>query len=249
MRFLKIMAANLLTLTLVVVLLLSGVALVLKQITRHGESMSVPDITGMPFAEGVALLEQHQLRYVVSDSLFFEDRPPLSILEQNPAPQSKVKEGRIVYLTINSNTAPMVSLPDLMDVSLRQAQTLLQSTGLKTGRLIYKPDIAMNVVLSVEVNGKVVDASYKLPKGSKVDLVLGTGLGDSSSVAIPNLIGLTLQDADNLLTTSSLNLGVAVFQGKIIDSASALIIRQNPAYAEGVTLKPGQAVDVYLKQE
>ncbi|MFA6261996.1 MAG: PASTA domain-containing protein [Bacteroidia bacterium] len=249
MKFLKILAANALVIAIIVFLLLSGVALVLKNITRHGESMTVPDITGLTIDQAIQLLEDHKLRYSITDSLFFEDKPRLSILEQNPEPQAKVKEGRIIYITINSNTAPLVSIPDLLDVSLRQAQTMLQSVGLKVGQLIYKPDIAQNVVLEQRFQGQPIAIGNKVPKGSNIDLVLGTGLGDSSSVVIPNLIGLTLQDANNLLTSSSLNLGSAVFQGKITDSNTAVIIRQNPDFVEGITLKAGQAIDVYLKQE
>jgi beta-lactam-binding protein with PASTA domain len=249
MKFLKVILSNLLVITVIVVILITGVALVLKRITRHGESLTVPDITGMQLGDAEKLLTDRKLRYIITDSLFFEDKAPSSILEQNPEPQAKVKEGRIIYLTINSNTAPLVSVPDLTDVTLRQANVMLQSVGLKTGELVYKPDIAQNVVLDQLYGGRSVKPPSRIPKGSIVDLVVGNGLGDSASVAIPNLTGLTRQDAYNLLVSSSLNLGAVIYQGSITDSASAVVFRQNPAFAEGYTLKAGQSVDIYLNQE
>jgi hypothetical protein len=39
-----------------------------------------------------------------------------------------------------------------------------------------------------------------------------------------------------------------VYQGPVRDSASATVVRQNPPYSPGMTLKSGRAVDLYLKQ-
>ncbi len=249
MKLIKALGANLIVVTLVLVIIISGVAFVLKGVTRHGESLTVPDITGMLLPEAEKILAEKKLRYFITDSLFFEDKPASSILEQNPEPQAKVKEGRIIYITINSNTAPLINIPDLTDVSLRQAQVMLQSVGLKVGELIYKPDIAQNVVLDQLYGGKSIRVSDRIPKGAAIDLVLGNGLGDSASVLIPNLVGLSLQEAYNLLTSSSLNLGAVIYQGNISDTTSARVFRQNPAFSESVSLKPGETVDIYLNQE
>ena len=148
-QFFKIFSANVLAIVIIVVLLLTGVSLVLNSVTRHGESLTVPDITGLKVEDAQQILLSKNLKFVITDSLFFEDKPKNSVLDQNPSPQSKVKEGRIVYITLNSNKAPLVNMPNIIDVSLRQAQVMLLSVGLKTGRLIYKPDIAQNVVLAL----------------------------------------------------------------------------------------------------
>lgn len=248
-RFLKVLGANLLVISLIMIVLITGVALVLSRVTRHGESLTVPDITGMKLEQAEQVLTEKHLRYLITDSLFFEDKAPSSILEQNPGPQSKVKEGRIIYITINSNTAPLVAVPNLTDVSLRQAGVLLQSVGLKTGELIYKPDLAKNVILDQLYGGRSVKPPTRIPKGSAIDLVVGNGFGDSSTVSIPDLTGLSLQDADNLLRSSSLSLGAVIYQGAVTDTAAALVYRQNPPVADGMTLKAGQSIDIYLRQE
>lgn len=247
MKLLKIIAANGLAMVLLITILFAITSVVLKTTTRHGESLTVPDITGMPVDDAIDILTQKNLKYIITDSLYFTDKPKNSILDQNPAPQSKVKEGRVVYLTLNSSTPPLVNMPNLVDVSLRQAQVLLQSAGLKQGTLSYKPDIAQNVVLEQSVNGKLAAAGSRIPKGSTIDLVLGDGLG-SGDVALPNLSGMTLEEASNLLASSSLSLGSVVYLGPISDSASAKVTRQHPVFTEGVMVGSGQPIDLFLAQ-
>lgn len=247
-QFIKVLSANLLAVFIVVALLLTGVALVLKQTTRHGEAMTVPDITGLSIDDAIPILEAKHLKYVITDSLFFEDKPKNSVLDQNPSPQSKVKEGRIIYLVLNSTKAPLVNMPNLIDVSLRQAQVMLHSLGLKAGKLIYRPDIAKNVVLQQQYNHADIAAGEKIPKGSTVDLVLGDGLGQGD-VSLPDLTGLSLEEARNLLTSSTLNMGSVVYQGIIKDSSSARVFKQTPVYSDGVMVGSGQSVDLFLKQE
>lgn len=247
MKFLKVFGVNILAIVLLIVIIFTIVSIALDNHTRHGESLTVPDIKGIPIDDAMKVLEQKKLRYQIIDSLFFDDKPKLSVLEQNPPPQAKVKEGRIIYLTINSQAAPQVSVPNLIDVSLRQAQAMLLAAGLKAGQLIYKPDIAQNVVLEQQYQGRKIEVGSKLPKGSVVDLVLGNGL-EGEDVSIPNLEGLMLEEAYNLLQSSSLNVGAVVYQGAISDTASAKVFKQSPPFSETTTAKQGQAVDLFFKQ-
>lgn len=246
--FLKVLSANLLAIVIVVFITFIGISVVLNQTTRHGEALTVPDITGLSMEDAAAVLASKNLKFMITDSLFFEDKPKNSVLDQNPSPQSKVKEGRIIYLTLNSNKAPLVNMPNLIDVSLRQAQVLLQSVGLKPGRLSYKPDIAQNVVLEQLYGNSSIAAGAKIPKGSTVDLVLGDGLGQGD-VSLPDLTGMTLEEARNLLSSSALSVGAVVYQGPIKDSTLATVFKQTPAFAEGVMVGSGQAIDLFLKQE
>lgn len=248
MNFFKVLGANIIAILLVIIGLFTLVSFILNGYTRHGDSLTVPDIRGMKIDAAIRLLEEKKLRFIISDSLYFDDKPRLSILEQNPAPDSKVKEGRFIYLTINSNSAPQVNLPNLLDVSLRQAEAMLASVGLKTGRLIYRPDIAKDVVLDVQYMNTSLQPGKKIGKGTAVDLVLGDGLG-GASIDLPDLTGLTLEEARNLLASSSLNVGSVVYLGAISDSTNAKVVRQNPAYTEGATIDGGQPIDLFIRQE
>jgi len=248
MNFFKSLGVHVFAIILSVVVLLTLVSWVLNYYTRHGDYLSVPDLRGLEAEDAIRVLEEKKLKFIISDSLYFEDKPRLSILEQNPAPESKVKEGRVIYLTINSNAAPLVVMPDIIDVSMRQAEAMLGSVGLKVGNLIYKPDIAKDVVLDVQYNGQSLQKGKKIGKGTAVDLVLGNGLGGESTT-LPDLKGLTLEEANNLLQSSSLTLGSVVYMGQVTDSTQVKVVRQNPPYSEGASVSAGQPVDLFLRQE
>lgn len=248
MKWIKTFAIHIALIILTVVAIFTAVSYVLRSATRHGDALSVPDVTGVPIENAIQLLNERKLRFLIIDSLYFDDKPKLSVLDQNPAPESKVKEGRIIYLVINADKAPLVSMPNLIDVSLRQAEAMLKSAGLKAGQLIYKPDLAQNVVLEQQINGNSIPPGYKLAKGSAVDLVLGDGMVDAVDVPIPNLIDLTYEEARNLLASQTLNTGAVVFQGVITDTAGARIYRQAPAYSFDATVKAGSTIDIFLKQ-
>lgn len=248
MNFLKSLGANFLAIIISIIILFTVISFILNSVTRHGESLTVPDIRGMKISEASKILSEKKLRFVITDSIYFSDKPVLSVIEQNPSPQTKVKEGRMIYITLNSNSAPIILIPTLVDLSIRQASSVLQSSGLKTGRLIYRPDIAQNVVLDVLYKGQSISSGTKIAKGSTIDLVLGDGL-DAAEVPMPNLDGLTLEEANNLLTSSSLNKGSVFFSGQIKDSISAKVFKQNPPYSENKMIKSGHNVDIYLKQE
>jgi beta-lactam-binding protein with PASTA domain len=247
MNFLKGFFTHILLIIAFVVVAFMITSAVLKDYTRHGQSLTVPEIQGLRIDHAARLLSEKKLRFVITDSLYFADKPKLAVLDQDPAPGSKVKEGRVIYITINADAAPFVNMPNLVDVSLRQAVVILQSLGLQAGKNIYKPDIAQNVVLEQLYKGRTILPEQKIAKGSTIDLVLGDGLSGAET-ELPDLTGLTVEEAGNLLQSSSLNVGAVVYQGPVRDSASATVVRQNPPYSPGMTLKSGRAVDLYLKQ-
>ena len=104
MKLFKSLAINILLILLVLYILSWLGALVLSAYTRHGESLTLPNLKGLNFEEVEKILEQKKLRYIITDTAFIDDMPKGSVVEQNPAPNTKVKEGRFIYITINSTS-------------------------------------------------------------------------------------------------------------------------------------------------
>jgi len=218
----------------------------LNNYTLHGESISVPDLRGLKIDKAETFLRDKNLRFSVVDSIFNLDQQPGVILEQDPSPNSKVKENRTIYLSINASLPPMIKMPDLVDVSLRQAEAILQSNGLKTGNLVYKPDLAKNAVLAQLYHGSEIKPGSDISKGSVIDLVLGDGLGNTM-LPVPNLVGSTKSEAMFVLKASSLTIGSVYFDEDVKNPETAKVYRQNPAFSDSSTIAQGQAVDIYLK--
>lgn len=240
----KIFFRNIFILAVLIIVSFFLITMMLNNFTHHGESIPVPDLKGKKIDKLDALLAEHNFHYSIVDSLYDSEMPPGSVLDQDPAAKSKVKEGRMIYLTINSTQPPDVKMPDLVDVSFRQAEAMLQSFGLVTGEIIYRPDLAKNAVLEQRYRGRVIKPGAMLPKGSAIDLVLGDGLGDKQ-VQVPDLTGLTRSQAMARLMRSSLSLGAVNYDTK--DTAGARVYLQTPSPGEESFLPAGANVDIYLE--
>jgi beta-lactam-binding protein with PASTA domain len=216
--------------------------------TRHGQARPVPDFYGLTLEQADKLARKHRLRYQIIDSVYTGAVPRGCIAEQSPKPGFKVKKWRNVVLTINAYNPEMVAMPNLVDLPIRQAISLISSSGLEMGELRYKPDLSIDVVIEQLYNGKKVTEGDSLQKGAVIDLVLGKGLSNQRT-DVPNLIGLQLEPARNKLLTSSLNLGTYIYDKTIInkqDTVRAFVYKQNPEYKEEATLQMGSAVYLWL---
>ena len=222
----------------------------LNSYTRHGETITVPDIRGLSIEKAKQILSERNLDFAVADSSFSDKKPKLAVLDQSPMPNEKVKEGRTIYLTLNSVIPPQVKMPDLTDNSLKQAQMVLENVGLRVGQLIYKPDLAQNVVLDWMNKGKKIPVGQNIKKGSTIDLILGDGLGNTE-VDVPELIGHSLREVRFILDASSLNLGAVIADNTVRgDSLDAVVYKQMPSPDDvDNKLNLGEAVDVYITKD
>lgn len=178
---------NLIAMMAVVILLLFGVLKWLDVYTRHGEAVVVPDVKGMTVGEAEMLFRNHGLVCVVSDSSYVKNKPAGSILELTPFAGQKVKEGRTIYLTINTLDAPLHLVPDVADnSSVRQAQAKILAAGFKLSEseLISGEK---DWVYGVKYKGRQLNMGDKVPVGATLTLLVGNGetqVQDSDSLEI-----------------------------------------------------------------
>lgn len=149
--------------------------IILPIITRQHDAVTVPDLRKMGLQTAIQTLESRDLRYEISeDSSYNGKLPPHSVLDQYPMPLSKVKIDRRVRLTLNAKVPPTVNYPDLSGTTLNFAQRIFHTVGLKTGNITYRPDMAKNAILESYIKGQTIHAGQAIPKGSTIDLVVGS---------------------------------------------------------------------------
>jgi len=215
--------------------------------TRHGSRIPVPKVTGIQINEALNILKQQGFGVSI-DSVYVLDQAPGTVVEQDPDVGTEVKENRVIYLKIVKNEAPPVALPDIMDAPYISAVATISNYGLKVGDTTYRSDIARDHVLEVRFAGQPIQAGTKLPKGSRIDLVLGDGAG-ASEVEIPDLVDQDLDAARFALKGAGLALGTITYQGAITDSANLVIVAQMPMKTDSVTKTPiGTKVNVIVTQ-
>jgi eukaryotic-like serine/threonine-protein kinase len=228
--------------TLLAALFLGFFFVYLPYTTNHGESITVPDLRKMNVEELEDFLDERDLRYEVSDCTFVADIAPLTVISQYPQPNSKVKEGRKIYITVVSRTAPLIKMPKLTDMTLRSAQMLLVSMGLNLGTLRYVPDLAHGAVLKQFYNGQEILPGQPIAKGSKVDLEVGDGLG-STSFAVPSVINMPLDEAKFQIIGAGLKVGQLI---EVTDETKerGTVVRQNPE--TGGKIRIGDVIDLWV---
>ncbi len=245
----KSFRSNLIAAVITVAVILFVAFYSLRYYTKHGQGLNVPALKGLAFTQAISKLEALGLRYEV-DSVYIMDTPPGTVIDQDPNANTYVKDNRTIYLTISMNTAPNVKFPDIDSKPFTQAQAIIESFGLKLGDTTYKSDVARDVVLQVSFGGQSLTVGQLIPKGSRIDLVLGDGKGNEE-VDIPTLIGLTKDEALFALRNGAmLNLGMVTWEGVITDSTSAVIVKQEPFATDSVTkVKIGTPVNITLSNQ
>jgi eukaryotic-like serine/threonine-protein kinase len=221
-------------------------------ITHHNESEKVPSVTGKSIQEARKILEAKGFEVEVQDSVYYDSLPRLSIIKQFPLADEMVKNHRTIYLTVNRATPPLIEMPQLMGLSFRHAQILLAQAGLKVGDTTFKQDYAYNSILEQRYKGAEIKAGVKIPKGSKIDMVISIGLGNRE-MEVPDLIGLTYAEAVAVLESNGLIRGLALPEPNVRDTASAYVYWQAPPrlnpFKEVNRIRPGNSIDVKLSLE
>ena len=238
---------NLLLAVAFVLVLVTAVSLLLSAVTQHGREIAVPDFTNMTAAEAQAAASSAGLKAVVTDSVYVKRMKPGAVYMQNPKAGSNVKKGRKIRLTTNTIVPKEVYMPSLVGVSLRQAKAELLRNGLTLGRLIYVHDIATNNVLRQQRYGFDIAAGAPVSSGTRIDLVLGLGKDDMTTV--PDLSGKPYLQAVDILQENSLNVGRLRFEAGIrdyADSVAAVVYSQNPASG---TVRKGSEVSLRFKSK
>ncbi|MFW5754328.1 MAG: PASTA domain-containing protein [Marinilabiliaceae bacterium] len=229
---------------LVIVLIFIG----LDIYTRHGQEFEAPDFRGLTEEQFTDLIEKHDLRYAIIDSVYVADSVPGVVLEQTPKAGSLVKKNRNIFFTINSWEPEKVQMPDVIDYSIRNARVMLESFGLEVGELMYVPSEYSNLVLGQHHEGKAIEPGTSLERGSTIDLVVGKGLSNQRT-AVPHLVGLKKEAAKEVIKELSLNIGAEIYDTTVVnkeDSAEAFVWKQNPEASRENLLQLGSSIDLWL---
>ena len=103
-------------------------------ITHHGKTMKIPAVVGQSIEQARKTLESQGFEIQIQDSIYNDTIPPLQVIKQFPEADNLVKVNRTVYLTINRAVAPEVDMPNLLSMTFRNAEMVLQTIWLEIRR-------------------------------------------------------------------------------------------------------------------
>ena len=152
---------NILAMILLVVVIALGAHITLNIYTHHGESISVPDVRRQSLESAQRSLENRGFIVEVNDTGYVKNLPSGVILEQMPAAGTRMKSGRVVYLTINNS-------------SLREAQARLTAIGFRLTAPKYVPG-EKDWVYGIQAGGRSYVTGQRIPVDTPVTIVVGNG--------------------------------------------------------------------------
>ena len=176
----RFVVINLSAMLVVIILLCLGVGFGLDLYTHHGEDITVPNLKGMDIDKAERQINQMGLSIVVSDSGYNKTFPADCILAQTPGRGQKVKEGHVVYVTVNSPLSPTFTIPDIVDnSSLREAEAKLTAMGFRLSpprRITGEKDWVYGILC----RGRRISNGDRVPIDYPLTLMVGSGAYDES---------------------------------------------------------------------
>lgn len=220
-------------------------------LTKHGDYLKVPAVTGLKTDAAIKLLEKQGFDVYIQDSIFTDTASRGIVLKQLPDPNALVKINRSVYLTVNRYLPPLIDMPNLEGLTLPFAIKVLERNHLKLGDTTYRPDFMMGSVLEQHFKGMRIADKSKIQWGSTIDLIIGGGL-ESQTMPVPSLLGMTYAEAKQYLADNGISEGAVLSDGQITDTASAFVIKQRPERFDIdkriLYIQSGQLMDLWLSQ-
>ncbi len=241
---------NLVIAIAVVVLIFSTTIIGIDIYTDNGNEIDVPDLKGMTIEEAQAAVKTQNLFVEITDSIFSNDLEKGSIVEQSPKTNNKIKENRTIFVSIVSFSKEMVSMPDLVNESIRQAISDANNFGIKIGERKYVPGLK-DYVLKQIYRGQEIKVGTKIPKGTYIDLEIGQG-SNNQEILVPNVLGMTLSKAENKCSNVFISISGKFYDDNILttqDSLNAIIYKQSPMPVDGNKIISGSFIDVWISTD
>jgi serine/threonine-protein kinase len=176
--------------------------LTLTLIIKSEDTVIVPELVGKDVVYALEFLTDLELNTKVKGSEYSEDIPKSHVIFQDPSAGAEIKKGRDVRIII-SKGPKRISMPNLMSLTVQQAQLILEENGVCYGELSQTHSKSMekdHVIAQVPPPGSIIT------RGSCVDLLVSLG-SRPRAYKMPNLKGQTLNETILALEKAYLNIG------------------------------------------
>ena len=243
-RVVASMGGILATLALVVVISLAGVFWLPN--LGKAKSYSVPNVIDMTLEMAKEEIEKTNLKVKVIQ-LETDEADNGIVVDQNPSAGTAVKKNSIVEITVaisdeNANTDinEEITVPDFENADSTEAMRQIVALGLQVGDTSFDYS---DTIESGKVMSQTPAAGSTAKQGDVVDLVISKGV-EKSSIAVPDLRGLTPDQARSTLKGLKLELGEQ--KEEVSDTEAGYIIRQS--LSVGTTVEEGTKVNITVSK-
>jgi eukaryotic-like serine/threonine-protein kinase len=176
--------------------------IIMPFIVRQGQESVVPDVVGKPINDAKKIILQSGFHLGEIVEVFDTLYPVGYVSGQKPKGGGTAKIGRIVSLNV-SRGQKMVRVPFVAKLTLEQATNILENLGLRVGTV---ESIPSNLIQPGHVIATIPEPGSERDQGDYIKIQLSSGPPQPTNL-MPNLVGLTLNVAQETLKTRNLILG------------------------------------------
>jgi len=201
--------------------------------------IEVPDVVGL--SEQVAEQRLRDAGFEVTRREEFDDEVAEGdVISTNPVAGTEVAEGSSVSIVV-SRGPEEVAVPDLRNITRNEAENRLTDADLRLGNVTeaYSDTVAVGMVIS-----QSVAAGQRVASNTSVNIVISRG-PETRTAAVPNLQGVTRNEAENRLRGVELTLGSVSEQYSDTVSAGMVI---SQSVAAGQTVDVGTSVNIVISR-
>lgn len=155
------------------------------------DEIEVPTVVNLTEEQAVEQLEKRGFRANIARNAESDEYEKGKVMSQDPDASTRAKKGTIVNLVISSGRE--ISVPELKNMNLSQAEETLKDLGLKIGTTStdYSNTVDKDLVIRQEPA-----SGAKVQSGTEINLVISVGKEDTTEIIkVGKYVGMSEKDA------------------------------------------------------
>ncbi len=212
--------------------------------TKHGSYVVVPNLIGFTLPKSILILKKLGLKYDIDTSRYDPNFKINQIISFSPEAGDHVKEGRHVYIQVNSQSSQFV-LPNIINKEKKIAIKLLHNSHISVKEIRYINDKRKDSVLKVLYQNKSIQFGYRFPLNQDgIILIIGKGY-KKDNFLVPNVVGMSLYSAIYTLKNQLFHVINFYYDHAITNpDKNAKVYRQKPD--SGIIYDKNKPIELWL---
>ncbi len=196
-------------------------------------AIEVPNVVGESFEKAKFILEQKGLKGLMGGQQPIRERPPGTVLGQDPNPGQEAKQGQKVFLLLA--VRPVIEMPDVVGKRIEEARAIIREAGLALPGVkeIKTREKSPGIVLNQNPKPHT-----RVEPDQKVHLEVAVRPG----IEMPNVLGVQFDKAKAILTERGLE--VSRIEKPTGERPPGTVVDQNPR--QGREVERGQRVELVV---
>jgi len=178
---------------------------------------------------------------IVIEYEYNEEVPPGYVIRHTPAEGAELQDpANTEVVLVISEGEELFEVPDLVGMTLNEARNAVSDADFRIDHSTENHD----TVPEGQIISQNPEAGTERPSGAQVNVIISGGI---ASVAIPDVTGLTNQEATSRIRDAGLNPqeGTAEYSDSVPEGR---VIRQEPSPGAGVSIQQGATVTFFVSR-